>query len=376
MVDNENESQENQTEEGFTRSGKKFRSDTLEASLNSNNIVLFNSCEPIDIPIEKSEIIQNLNVVVIDPKEFKSLSVCLQKCYQITLDFMNDIKMISPLCQLILIEDQSNNRQLNGVLINSTEDNYIQCYKDQIMKLMTFYEKNRLKHVYIMIDEKLKLDQAFKELIENFNSKNELNDLRIILEMIYNTDKVVHVQLIDKSIIEIYGYTNAVQNFDTFVYEILNKTINKINNNLNNMLAFKVSVKDNPKLAVFFKFDGIYFNDLALQLTGLDAYGVKLEEQEAIHLACLNKKLKNNPKKLEKLDEIKDWRKNIDDYINHYVDNFCFESIEMPFGRNSDECKSILYDKNTLDIAWINEEKIEVFGLKEEIEKFKQKILN
>lgn len=288
---------------------------------------------------------------------------------------MNDLKMISPKCSLVKIEDLEPKSNY-AVLIDSTEENYISAFKDQINKLASFYEKNRLKYVFVLIDEKLKLEDAFPELISNFGAKDELNDLKIILEMIYSTDKVVHAQIVDNSLIEIYGYTNAVQNFDKYVYDILNKTITQLSNNLNNLMAFKLFLKENSKLKIFFKFDAIYFNDLAIQLSAYEAFAIKLDDQKALHIACSNKKLKNNPRKLDKIDEIKEWRKNVDKFIEEYMENFGQEFINMPFGRNSEDSKNVLYDKNSLEIAWVNDNQIEIFGLKEEIANFKNKIFN
>ncbi|CAF0723761.1 unnamed protein product [Brachionus calyciflorus] len=342
---------------------------------NPNHIILYSSYQPIDnIKLLDRETLKKPNFVLIDQKNFRVLSICILKCYQIAIDFMNDLKMISPICQLVYVKDKENNPQHGGILIESEDEKYIESYKIQMEKLLNYYENNRLKHVYNLIDDKLKMDEVFPTLISNFNSKNELNDLKIILEMIYNSDKVVHAQIVDKKLIEIYGYTNAVQNYDNYALEILNKTINYFNNNLNNLLAFKIFQKDVSKLSVFFKFDGYYFNDFVEQLTPYEAHVVKIDENKAIHLACFSKKLRNNPRKLEILNEIRNWRSEIEDFVNEYLEMFDIEQIKMPFSRNSELPKSILYDKNTLDIIWIDDDQLEIFGLKEEIEKFKSRI--
>ncbi|RNA30512.1 hypothetical protein BpHYR1_029212 [Brachionus plicatilis] len=341
-----------------------------------NRIILYNSYKRIETiqSIDKQDTTK-VNFVPIDPNINKVLSICLKKCEKITLDFIDDLKLVSNDCRLVYVKGEVDPMEQCGIMIDSDEEKYVEAYKTELEKILNFYEKNRLKHVYNLIDEKLKREEIFSTLISNFSSKNELDDLKIILNMIYLDDKVVHAQLTDKKLIEVYGYTNAVQNYDTYSIEILNKTMNHFKNNLKNLLAFKLWQKENPKISIFFRFDGNYFNDFVMQIAAYEAHVVKLDDQKALHIACFNKKLRNSANCLDVVEDTYNWRQSIDSFVFQYLELFGIEQFKVPFTRSSQECQSVLYDKSVLDVSWIDENEVEVVGIQHEIEKLKLKLL-
>lgn len=336
---------------------------------------MYDSFEPIET-VESIEIQESnkANFVLVDPVVYKVLAICLKKCKKIALDFIDDLKLVSNECKLVYVKEENVPMELCGVMIYTNEEKYIETYKVELEKIFDFYEKNRLKHIYNLIEDKLKRDEIFPTLISNFNSKNELNDLKIILNMIYLDDKVVHAELTDKKLIEVYGYTNAVQNYDNYAIDILKKTMQRFKNNLNNLLAFKLRQKENPKIGIFFKFDANYFNDFAMQIAAYEAHVVKIDDQKAIHIACFNKKIRNNAHNLEFVESVYNWRESIDAFVYQYLELFGIEQFKVPFTRNSLECQSILYDKSVLDVSWIDENEIEVVGIQQEIDNLKFKL--
>lgn len=337
---------------------------------------MYNSYEPIE-SIKSIDLKDNnkINLILIDPIIYKVLSISLRKCKKIALDFIDDLKLVSNDCKLVYVKGKNEPMEQCGVIIETDDEKYIETYKTGLEKIFNFYEKNRLKHVYNLIEEKLKRDEIFPTLITNFTSKKELDDLKIILNMIYMDDKVVHAELTNKKLIEVYGYTNAVQNYDNYAIEILNKTISYYRSNVKSLLAFKLRQKENPKIEVFFKFDGNYFNDFVVQTAGYDAHVVKLSDQKAIHIACFNKKLRNNAHNLDVVDNVYNWRDSIDAFIFQYLELFGIEQFKVPFTRDSQECKNVVFDKSLLEVFWIDDNEIEVIGIQQEIEKLKLKLL-
>ena len=194
------------------------------------------------------------------------------------------------------------------------------------------------------------------------------------MNVFYKSDKIVHVQLNqNEKEFEVYGYSKAMQGFSDFVRKKIDKAVNKILNQNQAKLEFTVKIPTELSAALFNYFDGMYLDDLIIRLKLLDAFVVNLGNQNMMfEIGCLNNNLKK--KKLNLTKSVNEWRSNVDNFLRAYVEQvkFCGETIVMPFSRTSPEAVEFLYDKNSLNIKWIADNTIEVFGLKQLLEQFKK----
>ena len=76
------------------------------------------------------------------------------------------------------------------------------------------------------------------------------------------------------------------------------------------------------------------------------------------------------------INKVNEWRDKVDHFLKIYFDKaqFVYDTIQIPFSKYDSLASQFLYDKNSLDIKWIDENTIDVFGLKTEIENLKIRI--
>jgi hypothetical protein len=139
--------------------------------------------------------------------------------------------------------------------------------------------------------------------------------------------------------------------------------------NVNNDLEFTINAQSKPKIALFFKFDDLYFNDFNSKVAALGAQAIKLKDQKMkIKFISLN----NQPNAMKK----KHWKNSIQQFLSDYLSHFSTQVLSLPFKRDDPQTANIMYDKNTLEVAWCSQTELHIFGLKSEIENFKQRIFN
>lgn len=286
------------------------------------------------------------------------LKKSIQSCCKIYLDFKEDLKSID----YDLIESNS-----DLFIISKSDNNNI----IQINKLLNEYETKKVKEEFIKLDQIL---QSNAILLETVNNENSLNEIRKIMTVFYKSDQVIHVQLNDNNEFQLYGYSKAVDGFKDYLKLKIDKAINKILKQNQAKLEFTLKISDELKTALFSKFNGIYLSDLIKRLEELNAFAINLDSNSSFQIGCLDKSLKK--KNLNMINKVNEWRDRVDHFLKIYFDKaqFVYDTIQIPFYKYDSLASQFLYDKNSLDIKWIDENTIDVFGLKTEIENLKIRI--
>ena len=316
-------------------------------------------------------------IIINDAAEGRLLSRCLIECHKVYLDFKKGLNEISPDISLALIKNEDEEKNERVFVVTARPNT--QEIKNKINKLIIDYEYGYLKQSSFDLGENLKHKEIFNDLLIDLKAKKGVEDLNKILLDLYASNRVVCALIYDKTKFEVYGYTKAVENVEDYIKQVSNKVVLRFCNELRKRLDFKVKYKKkynlDVKYATFNRFDGIYFDDLNRQLKKLDAKAVKLNGDKAIEFSCTNDELRNFDRKtFDQLEEISKWKSRVEEFLKLYVNNFDFEIIQTPFSRNDEKAKNFLYDRNSLDIVWATDDKLEVFGLKTEIYKLKQTI--
>lgn len=73
-------------------------------------------------------------------------------------------------------------------------------------------------------------------------------------------------------------------------------------------------------------------------------------------------------------EAIYSWRTRVDTFIREYMMLFDSAVIDLPFSRDSEEAFRFLYDKYALDAVWMSDTQVKVFGVKQNIEEFHQRV--
>lgn len=139
------------------------------------------SKKPIEIRVATSEECQFCNMIKIDPIKFKTLTRCLQSCYQIQLDFQSDLKLKK--CELVI--KPSNQIEFAILLENMVNESLLA----QLIRLIEFYEYTRLKSVIVEFDAYLTQNKEFYDCLKYEKALNSL------LISIYQSSKVVNLQV-------------------------------------------------------------------------------------------------------------------------------------------------------------------------------------
>ena len=139
------------------------------------------------------------------------------------------------------------------------------------------------------------------------------------------------------------------------------KKSKKKNDDVTSVSKLTLTTKRYPKLKLFFMFKDLYFNDLNEQL-------MREKLVESIVRSNLDESLvfRNCAESSESVRK----------FVELYMEKFVYEVVEVPFEHGDEMCKQIKYDANRLDIVWIGDCKLRLFGLVENVNSFKEKIFD
>jgi hypothetical protein len=248
-----------------------------------------------------------------------------------------------------------------------------------ILNLISDYENKRLQQIQIpisyMYHEGLKqmssplLVRAFGQL------KHELERLRKKLRTQFKSDKCVHAYFdLNTHSFELTGYREAVSLLSHHLQEAIQKIDQAISLKLKEKFCVKLSLNSDMRLGVFSKFNQLYFNDFKIKLAQMDTnINVFLEPDS---LTINRKQSLPEPSHMTQAlyDEMSTWRINVEKFVRNYLSKFGGAPVEAPFDRDSPEAQTFLYDKNSLDIKWLDARKLTVFGIKEQIVDLKERL--
>lgn len=327
--------------------------------IKSTNKTIYSSNAKFTLPKVSNDSPQVIHLNVTYPILAKSVL----NCAKILNDFKSDLKTVDA----DLYESDS------GLCVKYGSS-------DQLSNFLSNYERNLLREEVIALSEQFSQEDAMSQLLKQILNETGINDLKQIMTVFYKSDKVVQVELSQANEFEVYGYAKAVTGFKEYILKQIDKTLHKLARQDELKLEFKVKLPSELSEALFQYFDGIYLNDLVKRLESLRAFATHDVDNSSLLIGCLDKKVVQANKKKKNAQvsrEITEWRSCLDEFFGVYVDRMRFarEILDTPFKRVDSRADEFMYDKNSLDLKWIADMQVEVFGLCAEIQKLKQRLL-
>jgi hypothetical protein len=338
-----------------------------------NQNVIFDSYLSIDSKEIDLKSINPSNYLILDANRLSTRSIL--KCNQIFKDFNKDLEHISPNISLRLNDSK---------VIVTFDDGKKELLERKINDLCSVYDTEKLSALNIsiqFINHKKIYEIFFKNLI-TINSNAEINRK---FQNLHGSNKCVQINLIENnSIIEIYGYKKAVTLCEFFVRRCFGKSGLELKKILKKCLDIKYDNKINPLVDVFNKFDNnIFLSILNKSLLQLNAIAILSDWNKTIKIESFNDfDLNIGKNRIVKRhlfsmlcpigNDIFTWSDNVNKCIKSFLSNFALVTLKIPFKPTDQETSHILYDKNRLDIVWLNENTIRILGIKTEIENFKK----
>ena len=269
------------------------------------------------------------------------LELSLLNCKQIFSDFKSNLKNLN-----------SDLGQSNGkfYIINIDQDN-----RDRIESNVVEFEKNNLKQKDITIPSHLRREK-------------EISDLEKHLSRLFGTDRSVKYKIVDNQRVIVYGYGKQV---DRVNHETRSKLSN-LENNQRDRIKTKLNIKIADKKkhfqsVVLMIFKGIYLKELSDILAKSDARLEKTNESSGYRVVCTI----TDQKKMTNETYVQNWRGKIDSLINDYFSKF--ETVRLQTDKKMFDSSGISSD--LVDFFWLDNNRVELTGLKSEIKKVQNKIL-
>ncbi len=354
--------------------------DVSKLASSNSDIQIYSNQNDLTTIYSRDEL-DNLELHHIDPKAYDLLELCLFNCKKIREDFTEDMKQICPDCELIAFRESENEKKIHFAfdLTNAYMNDQLKKsnLKRFLNQLMDDYDRIRTNLIRIGLNEFfVHAEEAFSRLCSNLLSKKSIEDQIKKIKLLYNADSIVEVTIKQKEFVEIYGYKKAVELFEEYVRNRLSKTKHVLTTIAKEKLTFKFSAKHDPRLNVFFKFNNLYFENFAKQLSEkFMGKASKQSDSSSIQISCQNDDLKSLANRnIEKLDLVFKWRSKCDDFIDIYLKNFSYEVFPMPFTKNDAKCNQLEYDSTKLEVSWLSETELELCGLQNEVNQFKDTV--
>lgn len=130
--------------------------------------------------------------------------------------------------------------------------------------------------------------------------------------------------------------------------------------------SFIISVAEDSRVNMLFKFDEYYMKDFQRRLGELKATAVLKRGTQSVLISQMDS--------VNSKEAIYSWRTRVDTFIREYMMLFDSAVIDLPFSRDSEEAFRFLYDKYALDAVWMSDTQVKVFGVKQNIEEFHQRV--
>ena len=183
----------------------------------------------------------------------------------------------------------------------------------------------------------------------------------------------------NNKIIEIYGYKEAVSLCEIYINRRIRKSADELKRILTRCFDIKFTTKSNPVVDVFYKFENnIYLSILNKSLLQLNAIAVLTNCKKMIKIESFNdydlEKNKEFSKLCSMFNNVSQWSDQVNKCVASFLSNFSLVILKIPFKPTDQESFQIMYDKNRLDIVWLDENRIRILGVKSEIDKFKKEL--
>ena len=363
---------------------------------NINDFIFQSSFTPISaFKSEDSNEFKYENSIPIEDTNRSVLKKCLLGCHKIFQDFNRDLKQIASNLCLTMVENNSQEDEVRTnvvVVLESSKTKMELNVWTGVCELIEDYENIRLKESTFKLPDYSCVETIYMKVIRDLTKlENSLSKKEILRQLIDS----IYIHMIENRFIEFYGYTRAVDAFEEFI-KLRNVVYFKsFTYLLTGLLRVSVRKRTNNLLEIFYKFDGIYFEDFNEQLKKVNASAI-LTDNNMVDIICKSNLLnsyKGNLFKIlrsyekstnrddgndnigEKYENIVKWNALVKEFLNLYLSNFSECKIDnMPFAREDEESKNFSYDQNLLDVSWISSKSVKILGLKREVDNFRQKI--
>jgi hypothetical protein len=74
------------------------------------------------------------------------------------------------------------------------------------------------------------------------------------------------------------------------------------------------------------------------------------------------------------VDRVFEWKQRVDEFVASYMGKFAKETFEVGFSNDDPKSDGVMYDLNKLEVIWLSETTVELFGLISEIQTFKENV--
>ena len=362
---------------------------------NLNDFIMQSSFTPIsEFKSEDANEFQSGNSIPIEDLNRSILKKCLIGCHKIFQDFNKDLKNIDSNLCLVRVESngQEEARTNFAVVFESSKTKLELNLWTQISELIQDYENDRLKESSFKLPDYVRVEDIYMKVIRDLTKLDSSSNK----EKFNQCTNSIYIHLIENRLIEFYGYVQAVDLFEEFIKLKNTNYFKSFTYMLTGLLHVSVSKLQVPLLEIFYKFNGVYFEDLNEQLKKLNANAI-ITDDRTIDIVCKSNLLNSYKGKLfkilrlyeksiyrdvddqenlgEKYENALKWNALVREFLNLYLSNFSINKIEnMPFERDDEESKNFSYDQNLLDVHWLSLRSVKILGLKKEVDSFKQKI--
>jgi hypothetical protein len=297
----------------------------------------------------------SLKLLKLDSSTFPLLTKCLLCCIKIGQDFKIDLKKISSDSHLAIKKNAQNSNEI--YVFNQNEN----INQKELFDLAQNYETNKLSLLTIDLTLYFSSNESIQGYVRYSNKDKFKKFLANSLRDNYGSENILQIELRDEKYLDLRGYSKAVNDVNDIILQSVYK---KKNNQIDRILSCQYCTQKDPRFNVFFSFDGIYFQHLKKCLSQLNAKAIEDKKKESISIECLNKKLLED----EPLDE---WRQTIEEFMKKYMKLFSHEMIKTPFTYTNPIVEEVTFNSRYLDVTWVGDQKVEVFGLKKDLNQFK-----
>jgi len=91
---------------------------------------------------------------------------------------------------------------------------------------------------------------------------------------------------------------------------------------------------------------------------------LKKKNKESISIESLNKDQLEN-------ESVEQWRQTIQEFMKKYMKLFLHKKIETPFAYTNPIAEQVTFDNQVLNVTWVGDRKLQVFGLKKDLNELK-----
>lgn len=291
----------------------------------------------------------------LDSSTFPLLTKCLLCCIKIAQDFKIDLKKISTDSHLAIKKNAQNSNEI--YVFNQIES----VKQNEVVELTQSYETNKLTILTIDLTQHFSSNESIQNYIRYSNKEKFKKFLANSLIDNYGSENVLQIELRDEKYLDLRGYSKAVNDVNDI---ILQSILKKKNNQIDQLLSCQFFTQKDSRFNVFFSFNGIYFQHLSKCLSQLNAKAIKDKNKESISIECLNKDLLED-------ESFELWRQSIQEFMRKYMKLFSHEMIKTPFAYTNPIAEQVTFNKQCLDVTWVEDKKLQVYGLRKDLDELK-----